>query len=559
MLLYIHVPELTMNPSAATYTPRFLVPRREQTAAPVSASLGEAVPSDEHGAAERERPRTPIASYASRLAKRRVVLRYSRQELLQVELEVLTHVSREAAKMTSLCHTPLPMSFVQLAQQLPSAVVDEVLDIPRAAALVHVAGQGRRHNRKSDACLVRAHHDNTTSPSPSSRVHHDAREPGNGSLSSSPAVMDSDTRSGLVSSRVPGRLSQSAGQPQRRVPSTSAGTSPNLDQARTTRLSRHVLPLPGHTPTECSKAAATAPAQSREEATPHPDETVLSCAAKETSLAIIRALTSPLYLPCSAADSSAASSSQSSSHDIAAEAMRDYHCVHCASARVHREPCPAVSMLMQQVHRLVLRSKYGACLMQTGEVVWGLLQLALVFEVKQSSLRMRRLAERCPAAVRVVAEYLCGDGYHMPLPAVTDHEAWSGLSQLLCFDAIRDNRTRIKTDLSKHWRRRRTPFEQFVFFFTHRDDRPRVQVRNIITRSVKPGMVAMLSGDVVAMVLLSRLGFFVPPDKYWRVYPFLKQSLGEDTLLYSVVRHLARYLSCTQDPNMYDPIGEPFV
>lgn len=147
----------------------------------------------------------------------------------------------------------------------------------------------------------------------------------------------------------------------------------------------------------------------------------------------------------------------------------------------------------------------------------------------------------------------------MPLPAITDHDAWSVLLHLLCFDAIRDNCTRVVTDLSRHWRRRTTAFEQFVYFFAFRDDRPQSRVRNIITRSVKPGMVAMLSGDMVAMTLLHYLGFYTPHDYYWQVYPFLQQALGHSATYYDVIRHLGHYLSCKQDKNLYNPLGLPFV
>ncbi|KPI87818.1 hypothetical protein ABL78_3117 [Leptomonas seymouri] len=231
---------------------------------------------------------------------------------------------------------------------------------------------------------------------------------------------------------------------------------------------------------------------------------------------------------------------------------RLYHCAICAEGGP--QPCPAVQRLVQRVSKFAMSTKLGAVLMQPALVVESLLRLALVFEAKQSSIRLRLLAERSPRVVHLVEEYLCGEGYHLPLPPVTAHEEWAVMNTMLKFDAIRDNKTRIITDLSKHWKKRRTQFEQFVYFFAFRDARPARPAKNVITQSVKPGMVAMLMGDVTAVLLLHRLGFFIPPDYYWSVYPFLRQALGKGTLAYDVVRHLGLYFSSVQPADMYNPV-----
>lgn len=237
--------------------------------------------------------------------------------------------------------------------------------------------------------------------------------------------------------------------------------------------------------------------------------------------------------------------------------IRNYHCQICAQGGP--EPCPALADVIRTTSKYVMSTRRGACLMQSADVVWGLLQLALVFEAKQSSMRLRLLAERHPHIVRLVAEYLCGEGYLLPLPPIIAHDEWKAMMTMLKFDAIRDNRTRIITDVSKHWKKRHTQFEQFVFFFGFRDHRPpSATVKNVVTRSVKPGMVAMLSGDLQAMLLLHRLGFFIPPGYYWEVFPFLRQALGDGTLAYDVVRHLGLYLSSKQDnASMFNPIEPP--
>ncbi|KPA76785.1 hypothetical protein ABB37_07604 [Leptomonas pyrrhocoris] len=234
---------------------------------------------------------------------------------------------------------------------------------------------------------------------------------------------------------------------------------------------------------------------------------------------------------------------------------RLYNCAICAEGGP--QPCPAIQRIIQRASKFAMSTKLGTALMQPALVVESLLRLALVFEAKQSSMRLRLLAERSPRVVHLVEEYLCGEGYHLPLPPVTAHEEWAAMNAMLKFDAIRDNKTRVITDLSKHWKKRRTQFEQFVHFFAFRDARPVRPAKNIITQSVKPGMVAMLTGDVTAVLLLHRLGFFIPPDYYWSVYPFLRQSLGEGTLAYDVVRHLGLYVSSVQPTDMYNPVERP--
>lgn len=234
---------------------------------------------------------------------------------------------------------------------------------------------------------------------------------------------------------------------------------------------------------------------------------------------------------------------------------RLYRCAVCAEGGPL--PCPAIQRVIQRASKFAMSTKLGAALMQPALVVESLLRLALVFEAKQSSLRLRLLAERSPRVVHLVEEYLCGEGYHLPLPCVTAHAEWAAMNAMLKFDAIRDNKTRVITDLSKHWKKRRTQFEQFVHFFAFRDARPVRPAKNIITQSVKPGMVAMLMGDVTAVLLLHRLRFFIPPDYYWSVYPFLRQSLGEGTLAYDVVRHLGLYFSSVQPADMYNPVERP--
>ncbi|RNF04994.1 hypothetical protein TraAM80_04832 [Trypanosoma rangeli] len=227
------------------------------------------------------------------------------------------------------------------------------------------------------------------------------------------------------------------------------------------------------------------------------------------------------------------------------------------------EACSFISEVVATSVRRAACSRLGAAMLQSGDVVWSLLQMALVFEARQSSLRLRTLAEQHPAVVDRIRQYLCGEGYHLPLPSVTAHEQWQALNLMLKFDWIRDSRTRIFTEISKRWKKRHTHFEQFVHFFEYRDDRPLHPVKNMLTHSAKPVLVSVLSGDVLAVVLLARLGFFVPPDYYWDIFPFFSQALltGDgDGQMYHLMRHLCLHLEERQRAlcrDVYNPIVPP--
>lgn len=227
------------------------------------------------------------------------------------------------------------------------------------------------------------------------------------------------------------------------------------------------------------------------------------------------------------------------------------------------------------------------CLTQPASVFRSLLQMSLVLEFKRGSARLRWITEQSPCIADRIRGFLCGeDTPFVPLPPVTAHEEWEEMLALMGFDAIRDNRTRIITDFSRHWKRRTIPYEQFVFFYAFRDHLPPAPVKNIVTRSVKPGMVAMLSMNAQAMWLLHHHEFFIPEDHYWDVFRFLEPAAAvaiaaaaaankEDgeaaetssqhgkrtrrnaldgdvcgernaTALYLKIRHLGLYLSATQ-------------
>jgi hypothetical protein len=216
--------------------------------------------------------------------------------------------------------------------------------------------------------------------------------------------------------------------------------------------------------------------------------------------------------------------------------VMDYYCVQCSKGP---QPCGPIGEIVRGVRRREQQNLLGAFLFQQGEVVMGQVATLLVFDSKRSSMRMRKLKEQCPQAIKIIKEFLCGEGFHIPPPPVTAHDQWRTLNQMLKFDSIRDSKTIIYTELSKYWKKSHTPFEQFAHFLFYRDDAPAHRSKNMITHAQKPVLVAVLSGDLDAVVMLSELGFFVPPDYYWS-FPFFKDAL-RDARMYNVMRHLCIY------------------
>lgn len=215
------------------------------------------------------------------------------------------------------------------------------------------------------------------------------------------------------------------------------------------------------------------------------------------------------------------------------------------------------------------KSRAYACLTQPLHVFRSLLQISLILESKRGSARLRWVTEQYPGVRDRILEFLCGteeqqpssrshrchfnedekdlrareEGetwrddvpavpvspppsrlHYVPLPPVTAHDEWEEMIYWMGFDAIRDNKTRIITDFSRHWKRRTIPYDQFVFFYSFRDHQPPTPVLNIVTRSVKPGMAAMLRMNLVSLQLLHHHEFFIPEDHYWDVFPYLEDA-----------------------------------
>eukprot|EP00796_Vickermania_ingenoplastis_P004167 gene4167-3008_t len=223
-----------------------------------------------------------------------------------------------------------------------------------------------------------------------------------------------------------------------------------------------------------------------------------------------------------------------------------YSCAVCAAGGA---ACKRVQGWLDEIReetRAPTGSRALRCLAQPPEVFRNLLRMSMALESKRGSSRLRWIVEQYPQVSDRVRTFLCGDVNYVPLPPVTAHEEWEEMIVTMGFDAIRDNRTRIITDFSRHWKRRTIPYEQFVFFYDFRDRHPPATVKNIVTRPLKPGMVAMLSMNLRAMELLHHHNFLMPEDEYWEVFRFLEAAAGGNTAKYYKVRHLGLYLSSTQ-------------
>lgn len=248
--------------------------------------------------------------------------------------------------------------------------------------------------------------------------------------------------------------------------------------------------------------------------------------------------------------------------DCTGSSTRDYWCPVCSAATSKDStPCEYIRLLRQrlqsQLAEKVCTSNAIQCLLQPPEVFQNLLLLSLASEHKRGSARLRWMSEEHPTVLQRIRTFLCGEEDYVPLPAVTDHTAWKEMMELMGLDSVRDNRTRILTDLSKHWKRRTTPYEQFVFFYDFKNHSPPAPTKNIVTLSVKPGMVAMLRMDVVAMYLLHHHNFFIPEDHYWDVFRYLDTAVVERRL-YNEVRHFGLFLSGTQRGlSLFSPIEQP--
>lgn len=211
----------------------------------------------------------------------------------------------------------------------------------------------------------------------------------------------------------------------------------------------------------------------------------------------------------------------------------NYYCVTCAS---NNKPCASVQLIIDNVMRHERQSALGAFFMQNPAVVGYSLLVLQVFEGKRTSMRMRTLKEKCPKVPGIVKQFLCGDGFHIPPPSIAAHEKWQVLLERLKFTWIRDNRTRIYTELSRNWKRTHSPFEQFMHFYFFRTAMPFHKTKGMLLHRQKPVIIACLAGDIEAVVLLCELGFEVPSDLLWERLPYFKEYL--DPKVYCVLRHL---------------------
>jgi hypothetical protein len=175
-------------------------------------------------------------------------------------------------------------------------------------------------------------------------------------------------------------------------------------------------------------------------------------------------------------------------------------------------------------------------LCQKPEVIFSQLRVAVAFDPKRAPRKMREMPKKC---IDRVKQFLCGDGFHFPPPAQNDHASWQRFSSALKFDLIMNNQTPIFAGLGKFWKRNHTDFEKFCHFLFWRDEPANPNNRGMIQHFQIPVIVACVSGDIDAAVMLMHMNFFVLSDEYLWGFPFMR--LNVDPLKASVLRHLTRY------------------
>lgn len=260
---------------------------------------------------------------------------------------------------------------------------------------------------------------------------------------------------------------------------------------------------------------------------------------------------------------------QREGRELGKEPTLPYYCGVCAQGG--SSPCSTVQGWLttlpfpekppaEQTPSASTPSRALRCLSQAAETFRSLLQISLATEFKRGSVRLRWLIERYPVVAEKIRDFLCGtDVPLVPLPPVTGHSEWEEMMRLMGFDAIRDNTTRVVTSFSRHWKRRSIPYEQFVYFYEFRRHVPTGSAVNVITPSVKPGIVAMLAMNVQALQLLHHHGFCIPKDYFWDIFRYLDHSKTGNVVLFAKIRHIGLYLSATQkEEDFFNPMKRIF-
>lgn len=197
------------------------------------------------------------------------------------------------------------------------------------------------------------------------------------------------------------------------------------------------------------------------------------------------------------------------------------------------------------------RTLFNGFLAQPGDVVEAELTVQMVFFRPSTSHRLHAAAKASHAVVSTVRAFLMGESAAASVvlpPDPSDDALWESMLAHLRFDWIRDNRTRLYTELSKQWKKRHTPFEQFAHFFGYRKDTPYYPTKGMLTHSQKPVIVACIAGDLQAVVALCELGFEVPSESIWNALPFFREALDPQryTLFRAICSHYCR--PTTTDP-----------
>lgn len=185
--------------------------------------------------------------------------------------------------------------------------------------------------------------------------------------------------------------------------------------------------------------------------------------------------------------------------------------VSVTAARAPQYPIPLEEMVAQSPSEIIHTVEHivPPFLLQTFEVITAALAV-------ETALPQRRY----PASLcRLVLTFLCAEeGFHLLAPAsgtTTGEAQYAMYMTLLGFDRLRDNSTPVYTQLSQRWRLFTPPSLQFQYFLKFRDWEPPEGVTGMLVHRQKPVLAACITLNVVALVVLAKLRFWIVPDSWF--------------------------------------------
>lgn len=199
------------------------------------------------------------------------------------------------------------------------------------------------------------------------------------------------------------------------------------------------------------------------------------------------------------------------------------------------------------------RSNGLTFLAQNPDVVFGQIRMSIVFDAQRGAPKFR--GGKIPAnVIERIRTFVCGEGFHFPVPAQKDDAIWLKFTSALKFDLILENQAPLFAELGKFWKRTHSPFQKFVHLLFWRDELPPARNKNMIGHYQMPVVVACTAGDVDAAILLMHLRFHVLQDDFLWNFPFMKNL---EPIKHAVLRHVCRYFYRKQTERVIAASGMP--